>query len=292
MDQAAEGLMLFEPTNMLRPGCDTRTSEPNKPVWLCVVVCQFSRAVFVDSMDGYSTDLLLMSLRKLTATYWLPRRIISDSGTQLIGAKGKHYPEADFTWIICPPQAHNFVGGAECIIGLMNRQLKKKLDGVHLTINELNTICLEVTKIVNSHPLLVEDAGNLEFRSIAPSQLLGGRGPEPIGSWRNLRGSAPTHRLTYLQKKVDEFWTIYRTEVLPQLIQAGRWNQEGENLEVDDIVLVINENMLERSYRLGQVLEIYLRRKTEVCWFRVTAASPTENQRVSTRRLCKVDCKV
>ena len=135
----------------------------------------------------------------------------------------------------------------------------------------------------------MEDAGRVEFSSITPSHLLGERGPEPIGSWRNLKGSAPTHRLTYLQKKIDKFWFIYRTELLPQLIGVGKWNQEEESLQVENIVLVMNENMFERSYCLIRVLEVCPGSKTAVCQFRVTVTSPTEEHRVATRRLCKVD---
>ena len=129
----------------------------------------------MDTMERYSMDSMLLSMRKLEATCRLPRRIISNSGTQLVDARMlliKHYLEEDFTWIVYPPQAHNFVGGAERMMDLLKRQMKKKLDGTHLTINELITICLEVAKILNSCPLL------LECTSICPSHLLGGKGPE------------------------------------------------------------------------------------------------------------------
>ncbi len=44
--------------------------------------------------------------------------------------------------------------------------------------------------------------------------LIGGREQDTIGSWSILMGSALTQRLTYLQKKVDEFWSVHLKEVL------------------------------------------------------------------------------
>lgn len=128
---------LSGPIKVMTPGSKTRRSEPDKPVWLSVFVCLYTKAVFVDTIESYWTDLMLLSMRKLAATYRFPRRIISDSSTQLVAARTllmRHFSEEDFTWIVCPPQAHNFVGGAELMISLINGQLKKKLDGAHLTI--------------------------------------------------------------------------------------------------------------------------------------------------------------
>ena len=104
------------------------------------------------------------------------------------------------------------------------------------------------------------------------------RGKGAIANWEleEPERISPTHRLTYLQKKIDKFWFIYRTELLPQLIGVGKWNQEEESLQVENIVLVMNENMFERSYCLIRVLEVCPGSKTAVCQFRVTVTSPTE----------------
>ena len=50
-------------------------------------------------------------------------------------------------------------------------------------------------------------------------------------------------------------------------MHAGKWNQEEESLQVNDIVPVMNENMLDRSYRLGRVMKGCPGSKTAVCRF-------------------------
>ncbi|MCP3663198.1 MAG: hypothetical protein GY696_12005 [Gammaproteobacteria bacterium] len=74
------------------------------------MTCQFSRAVFLDALESYSTDSLLMGLKKLEANYRRLSKIISDAGTQMVGAKNKlekHYANSTvFEWKVVPTAAH------------------------------------------------------------------------------------------------------------------------------------------------------------------------------------------
>ncbi len=78
---------LCGPITILDPRAKTRRSIPDKPTWILLAVCQYSRAVFLDVLEDYSTDSVLKSMRRLGAAYRLPARIISDAGLQLVGAR-------------------------------------------------------------------------------------------------------------------------------------------------------------------------------------------------------------
>ncbi len=89
-------------------------------------------------------------------------------------------------------------------------------------------------------------------------------------------------RLSYLQSKADEFWAIYRQDILPKLLKAEKWNQRTEPLRVDDIVLVENQNLLERSFRPGRIISLKDKEKgkeprTAICRFKLNKNSPTVN---------------
>ncbi len=127
------------------------------------------------------------------------------------------------------------------------------------------------------------------WRCITPLNLLEGQELKPLCSWSQVRGSAPTKRLNYLQRKADEFWTIYRTDVLPQLLRAGKWNQKDEPLMVGDVVLVENPNPLERPFCPGRIISLEKGSKTAICRFKLNSSSPTENYPVNLRRLFRVD---
>ncbi|MCP3664788.1 MAG: hypothetical protein GY696_20220, partial [Gammaproteobacteria bacterium] len=72
---------------VMKQGAWLKKHAPEKSVWVLVVTCQFSRAVFLDALQSYSTDSLMVGLKKLEGTYRRPSKIISDTGTQMVGAK-------------------------------------------------------------------------------------------------------------------------------------------------------------------------------------------------------------
>ncbi len=74
--------------------------------------------------------------------------------------------------------------------------------------------------------------------------MLGGQNSEPLCSWSQVRESALTLRLKYLQRKADKFWSVYRTDFLPKILKAGKWNQKEKQLKIGDVVLVENQNPL------------------------------------------------
>ena len=275
---------LCGPLSILDPRAKTRRSIPDKHTLILVAICQFSRAVFLDVLEDYSTDSVLKSMRRLGAKFRLPARIISDAGMQLVGARNileKEYGEK-LSWKIVPAQAHHYVGGAERLIGLMKRQLKSKIENSHMNFNELLLTVQEIAKTLNNCPLAVENAGSLEhWRCILPSDLLGGRASEPLCSWSQVGGSAPMKWLKYLQRKADEFWSVYRQDVLPKLLKAEKLNQKMEPLKIGDIVLVENQNPLERFFQPGRIISLEVREEGKrsriaVCRFKLNANSPPE----------------
>ncbi|MCP3661930.1 MAG: hypothetical protein GY696_05435 [Gammaproteobacteria bacterium] len=151
---------LAGPLKVMKQGARLKKHAPEKSVWVLVVTCQFSRAVFLDALESYLSDSLLIGLKKLEATYRHPSKIISDAGTQMVGAKNKlEKPYANttvFEWKVVPTAAHHFIGGAERIMGMMKRMLKRKLEGAAISHNKLSLFLLEVAKMMNTRPLVAE----------------------------------------------------------------------------------------------------------------------------------------
>ncbi|MCP3664894.1 MAG: hypothetical protein GY696_20760 [Gammaproteobacteria bacterium] len=288
---------LCSPISILDPRAKTMRSISDKPTWILLAICQFSHAVFLDVLEDYSTDSVLKSMRRLGATFRLPARIILDAGTQLVGARNilkKEYGDR-LSWKIVPAQAHHYVGGAERLIGIMKRQLKSKIEHFHMNFNELLLTVQKIAKILNNCPLTVEKFWSLEhWWCITMSDLLGGRASEPLCSWSQTGGSAPKKRLNYLQHKADEFWSVYRQDVLPKLLKAEKWNVKTEPLKIGDIVLVKNQNPLERSFRPGRIISLEVREqgkksRNALCRFKLNANSPTRDHEVSLRRLFRIN---
>ncbi|MCP3667176.1 MAG: hypothetical protein GY696_32570 [Gammaproteobacteria bacterium] len=75
---------LASPLKVMKTGARLKKHVPEKSVWILVVTCQFSRLVFLNALESYSTDSLLIGLQELEATYRRPSKIISDAGTQMV----------------------------------------------------------------------------------------------------------------------------------------------------------------------------------------------------------------
>lgn len=80
----------------------------------------------------------------------------------------ENYSDVEFSWLIVPTHGHRYMGSAKRMISLMKRELKRKLNGLLLTTNELVVKVTEVANILNTRLLLVENAEGLEIKCITP----------------------------------------------------------------------------------------------------------------------------
>ena len=255
---------LCGPISVIDPRKKTRQSIPDKSTWILLAICQYSRAQFLDVIEDYSIDSVLKRMRRMAAIHRLPTRIISDAGISWRRSMARNCPRR----LYLPRRTTMLVE---------LKQLKAKIEGSDMNHNVLLLTVQEIAKILNNRLLAIKNGGSLEhWRCITPSSLLGGQDSEPLCSWIQVRGSAPTKRLNYLQGKADEFWSAYRTDVLLKLLKAEKWNQKEEPLKVGDVVLVENQNLLERSFQPGRIISLEVREKgkksrTAVCRFKLNA---------------------
>ena len=285
---------LMGPLVTRRATAKTRSQKATKKVWVFVVVCRFSGALWLDALEKYDTSSILLSLRKLEAVHCLPKVITSDMGTQLSAARKileKNLgSQVEFSWSQIPARAHHFIGQAEKMVGLTKRLLSKKLLNSTVNFNELLVLLLEVCKIMNSRPLTVEAANDPEvWRLISPGQLLGNVDHQPLCNVAMKPEDQISSRLKLIEDLSSQFWTSYRSEILPKLLRMSKWKDEmAQPLTDGDIVLVTSTNPLMRCLRLGRVTKIEEGRKTARVLFRLTDKSPLEEHPVSVRQLLKI----
>ena len=74
---------------MVKDDCVKRGPKVTKKVWGVLYTCIASRAVQLDVTVDYSTEAVLHTLRRLLAIRGGTIIIISDPGTQLVGASNE-----------------------------------------------------------------------------------------------------------------------------------------------------------------------------------------------------------
>ena len=143
--------------------------------------------------------------------------------------------------------------------------------------------------MLNRRPLVAETSEDGErWRMIAPIDLLGGRNTEPLCSYVEEKCNSLKVRLRYLGTLTNKFWNAYSIKMLPNLLRSNTWNKEGEDVVASDVVLVESKSLVDRTYRMGRVVERQDGAKTATVKFRLQSTSKLEDHKGSTRQLRKI----
>ena len=272
---------LFGPM-MIMDDCVKKGPRIYKKVWGVLFTCTASRAVHLDVAIDYSTEAVLHTIRRLLALRGDVRVIISDPGTQLVGAememsfwrRGWDQEELDrfgsnrgIEWRFIMPASQHQNGAAESLIKFSKGVLKlmKKIYGESkLSINELNTLLAEVTNIVNERPIGVKPNSETDTKYLSPNCLLLGRNSSRISSGPFLekdlydeKPAAMKTRFLLVQKMCDQFWNVWTRLYFPTLLWQQKWHQKQRSLKIGDICLLQDPNAIRGEWRLCIVTEVY-----------------------------------
>ena len=161
-----------------------------KKTWGMVVEDANSGAVHLDIVQDYSTNAVLMTLRRFGSLRGLPGIVCSDPGSQLESASGKldnwwvsmvdslrsMGSEKNFKWEISPPDSPWRQGKAERRIAIVKKLLKLAIADSCVTSVQLQTILMEASNICNKRPIgLSKPREDGSYVLITPNQLLMGR---------------------------------------------------------------------------------------------------------------------
>ena len=235
--------------------------------WIVVFVCHASGATAMEVMENYSTDSFLIAFRKYISMNGVPSTIVSDRGTQLVGAASK-LPKWDWNqlvedvqsenaleWTFTPTASPHFNGLAERHVGIAKRILKKTLQG-SFTFAELDCIAKECVHLMNTKPysgLPIDPAAGVP---LTPQHLLGSRGRQSIPSVNIDDTVSHSKRFQFIQLNVTNFWKKYMMSVFPTKFPVRKWQDTEANIHVNDIVQVLTVNMVSRTWQLAVVTRI------------------------------------
>ena len=161
---------LFGPL-IIKDDCVKKGPRIYKKVFGVVFTCTASRAIYLDVATDYSTEAVLHTIRRLMALRGDIRLIISDPGSQLVGAskelvnwrKNWNQEQLDrfsatkgIVWKFIMAASQHQNGAAESMVkfskGVM-KALVKAYGESKLSLNELNTLLAETANLVNERPI-------------------------------------------------------------------------------------------------------------------------------------------
>ena len=237
-----------------------------------IFTCLNTRAVHLELAVNCSTMEFIQVLRRFFAIRGQPSMILSDNGTQFVGAERElqemvkgwekerlcdFCAERNVQWKFTTPGAPHQNGCAEALVKSCKSALKKAIGDQKLTPFEVYTTLLEVANLVNQRPIgrLPNDPNDGTY--LSPNDMLLGRASTvvPQGPFRETRN--PRRRVEFVQKIVDSFWHRWKRDVFPLLVPRRKWNTEKRNVRIDDVVIVEETNAVRGKWYLGRIIQVY-----------------------------------
>ena len=237
-----------------------------------IFTCLNTRGVHLEVAVDYSTMEFIQTLRRFFAIRGQPALMLSDNGSQLVGAerelremiKGwnikqlkEFNAEKGMKWQFATPAAPHQNCCAESLVKSAKIALKIAIGEQVLTPFELYTCLLEVANLLNQRPIGRVSNDPDDGSYLCPNDILLGRASStvPQGPFRETNN--PRHRAEFVQKIVETFWRRWTRDLFPSLVPRKKWNAEKRNVRVDDVVIVQDPNAVRGKWTIGRVINVY-----------------------------------
>lgn len=251
----------------VRPG---RTNVILK-AYICVFVCLVTRAVHLELVSDMTTQAFIAAFRRLVARRGQVKEIVSDHGTNFVGAHGEFkrlkihleelssYPfanEFNVKWRFNTERASHHGGIFEAAVKSAKKHLIRVIGLQSLTFEEYATILTQVEGCLNSRPICKQSDDPTDLTTLTPAHFLIG---EPIVLFpsADLSNYRPSYlnRWELLQQITKSFWQRWSTEYLNTLLNRPKWNNKLTNFQVGDLVIIKEDNIAPSRWQLGRIIE-------------------------------------
>ena len=245
--------------------------------YLCLFTCSATRAFHLEMASSLSTADFLKAFSRMVATRGKPEEVISDNGTNFVGAERElreliqsldqtriadDAANKGIKWSWNPPLGSHFGGVFESLIKVAKKTLKVIVGNAGLNDDELQNAIKEVEALMNSRPLSFEGTDPRDEPVLTPSHfLIGQLGGQLAPQVTDELAFNPRNRWRLIQNLVKIFWKRWREEFLATLNTRKKWRKKKDNLKVGDVVLVVDQNAPRGQWPLGRVEE-----KVESTW--------------------------
>uniref|UniRef100_A0A182PWZ2 Integrase catalytic domain-containing protein n=1 Tax=Anopheles epiroticus TaxID=199890 RepID=A0A182PWZ2_9DIPT len=238
--------------------------------WGVLFTCLTVRAVHIELVASLSTNDCLMAIRNFMARRGTPIEIVSDRGTNFVGADRElreaaervdtvilsEFGPPDPVWKFNPPAAPHFGGSWERMIQSVKRMLARIITERHPTEAVLTAALIEVENMLNSRPLTHVPVDGEDEEPLTPNHFLLGSSAgmkplvKPDDSAAGLR-----QNWRAVQYKMNDLWKKWVKSYLPTLTRRTKWFEPCKPLQLGDVVLIVDENC-PRNFAYAMILTV------------------------------------
>ncbi|XP_054745916.1 uncharacterized protein LOC129250308 [Anastrepha obliqua] len=239
--------------------------------WGALFTCLTTRAVHIEISPTLSTESFLLIFKQFVSRRGVPKRIISDNGTNFRGASvllvkeierissndiERKYPEIE--WIFIPPASPHMGGSWERMIRSTKSILMDILPDSGMREEVLRAVLADIENILNSRPLTYVPLDSAEDEALTPNHFLTGHssGIRELTDNTN-SGSALRQNFKISSQLADQFWRRWVKEYLPCLTRRAKWYQPPANpIKLNDVVVIVDKNSKRNSWPKGVVIDM------------------------------------
>lgn len=237
-----------------------------------IFTCTTIRAVHLEILPKLTTDAFLNALRRFICRRGKPRRLLSDNGTNFVGAYRElgvalrqvnnkrrlrnFLLQEAIQWAFNPPAASHMGGIWERLIRSVRRAFNAVVRNTRLDDYELQTIMCEIEAVINNRPITKVSDDQKDAEPLTPSHLLCAGSTGTLPPVVGVQDNQYRRRWRYIQYLVDLFWRRWLREYLPSIQHRQKWIADIPNAHVNDIVLIMDELTHRNEWAMGRVSAI------------------------------------
>ncbi|XP_062715770.1 uncharacterized protein LOC115255659 [Aedes albopictus] len=238
--------------------------------WGVLITCLTVRAIHLELAHSLTTDSCILAIRNFVARRGAPLEIVSDRGTNFIGASRElkealllvnqdklmeHFVTADTKWSFNPPASPHFGGAWERLVQSVKKALKHIQPTRTPTDELLKNMLSEIELIVNSRPLTELPLDDELSQPLTPNHFLLGSsdGSKPPIAFDDTTLALKNTWKTS-QVYANRFWRRWIAEYLPTLTRRVKWFHRAKPIAVGDIVVVVDDTLPRNCWPKGRVV--------------------------------------
>ena len=261
-----------------------KDNKDMRKIYIALFTCATSRAIHLELVDNLDTETFLRCFRRFSARRGLPSKLVSDNAKTFKSAAKKlvalfelpgvisYLVERQIKWSFNLAKASWMGGFFERLVRSVKSSLKKVIGHAKLSLDELNTVIVEIEATLNSRPLtyIYPEVGE---EALTPSHLMLGKRllTLPLDSVEEEDDpdyhskEALAGRAKHLSNVLNHFHSRWRKEYLTEVREHHRMTS-GKNhhdlIAKGDIVTIQDENRKNRTtWKLGKVESLIIGRE-------------------------------
>ena len=165
------------------------------------------------------------------------------------------------------PASQHQNGAAEILIKMVKGvkvAMMKSLGLQVLSLNEMNTLMMEIAQLVNERPIGLKPNESTHPHYLSPNSLYLGRcsdriagGPFQANEVFTDDPKKTTSRFLLVQSITTQFWKIWLRDFFPSLLVRQKWHVRHRNLRKEDICLLKDKDAFRSEWRLVKVVDVF-----------------------------------